>query len=249
MGNRDRFDLILEVTTEGYWDWDLKNDTAYLSPRYCELVGYSPEDTVFNSKFYKSIIHPDDRDQVFRILEEHLQGKSETSIMEYRMISKNGDVRWIEGRGKVVEHDEQGAPARMVGTITDITKRKHSEELLEESRQLLFNLTDLVPGVVYQYRLYPDGRSAFPYSSLGMNDIYEVTPEEVREDATPVFGRLHPDDYDHVSSLIMESARTLQKNARRRDALARHYLGHNRPQTCRRERNTASKPAPASPED
>jgi PAS domain S-box-containing protein len=202
--------LILEVTTEGYWDWNLKNDKAYLSPRYCELVGYSPDDTVFDSQFFKSIIHPDDRDQVFKIIEEHLQGKSEISILEYRVISKNGTIRWIEGRGKIVEYDEQGTPSRMVGTVTDITRRKHSEELLEESRKLLFNLTDLVPGVVYQYRLYPDGRSAFPYSSVGMNDIYEVTPEEVREDATPVFGRLHPDDYDHVSSLIMESALTLQ---------------------------------------
>ncbi len=58
-------------------------------------------------------------------------------------------------------------------------------------------------------RLYPDGRSAFPYSSPGMWGIYEVTPEEVREDATPVFGRLHPDDYDLVAGAIGESARTL----------------------------------------
>jgi PAS domain S-box-containing protein len=210
MDSRGYFDLILDVTTEGHWDWNLKNDRAYLSPRYCELVGYSPDDTVFDSHFFKTIIHPDDRDHVFKIIEEHLRGKSETSVLEYRMVSKNGTIRWIEGRGKIVEYDEQGVPARMVGTITDITKRKHSEELLEESQELLFNLTYLVPGVVYQYQLYPDGRSAFPYSSQGMNDIYEVTPEEVREDATPVFGRLHPDDYDHVSSLIMESARTLQ---------------------------------------
>ncbi len=81
---------------------------------------------------------------------------------------------------------------------------------MAQSRVLLENLARLVPGVIYQYRLYPDGRSAFPYSSPGMNDIYEVTPEEVREDATPVFGRLHPDDYDNVASAIGESARTLQ---------------------------------------
>ena len=43
-----------------------------------------------------------------------------------------------------------------------------------------------------------------------MNDIYEVTPAEVREDATPVFGRLHPDDYGRVGDLIQESARTLR---------------------------------------
>ena len=87
--------------------------------------------------------------------------------------------------------------------------RRQAEEERTRSRDLLANLARQVPGVVYQYRLYPDGRSAFPYSSPGMNDIYEVTPEEVREDATPVFGRLHPEDRDRVSAAILESARTL----------------------------------------
>ncbi|MHB8965187.1 MAG: PAS domain-containing sensor histidine kinase [Coriobacteriia bacterium] len=81
---------------------------------------------------------------------------------------------------------------------------------LEESRDMLVSLTAQVPGVVYQYRLYPDGSSAFPFASPGMNDIYEVTPEEVREDATPVFGRLHPEDRPRVSEAISDSARTLK---------------------------------------
>lgn len=71
-----------------------------------------------------------------------------------------------------------------------------------EADNLLTNLARLVPGVIYQYRLYPDGSSAFPYSSPGMMNIYEVTPEEVRVDATPVFGRLHPEDRHRVSELI-----------------------------------------------
>ena len=93
--------------------------------------------------------------------------------------------------------------------LYDITERKYAEEALRESYDMIANLTAQVPGVVYQYRLYPDGSSAFPFSSAGMNDIYEYSPEEVREDATPVFGRIHPDDYDRVSSDIFESARTL----------------------------------------
>jgi PAS domain S-box-containing protein len=75
------------------------------------------------------------------------------------------------------------------------------------SLNLLNNLAAQVPGVVYQYRLYPDGRSAFPYSSPGMWDIYEVTPEEVKEDASAVFTRIHPDDYDYIVKTITESAK------------------------------------------
>ena len=90
------------------------------------------------------------------------------------------------------------------------SKSKWPEEQWMKSHDLLSNLARLVPGVIYQYRLYPDGRSAFPYASPGMTDIYEFTPDEVKEDATPVYGRLHPEDYDHVVNAIQESARTLQ---------------------------------------
>lgn len=95
-------------------------------------------------------------------------------------------------------------------TYTEVTTaRKQAELKLNQSLDLLTKLARLVPGVIYQYRLDPDGRSAFPYASPGMNDIYEVTPEEVRKDASVVFGRLHPEDHDRVAEAISESARTL----------------------------------------
>lgn len=97
-----------------------------------------------------------------------------------------------------------------IGDIIGVAfMRKQAQEELAKSHDLLYKLSEQVPGVIYQYRLFPDGRSCFPYSSSGMNDIYEVTPEEVRLDATPAFGRLHPEDVERVSELIFESARNL----------------------------------------
>jgi len=95
-------------------------------------------------------------------------------------------------------------------TITrDITIQKKADLELQQSRDLLLNLALLVPGVIYQYRLYPNGHSAFPYASPGMYSIYEVKPEEVKHDASPVFSRLHPDDIENVVNLINESAEKL----------------------------------------
>jgi PAS domain S-box-containing protein len=95
--------------------------------------------------------------------------------------------------------------------LSALEDQKRAEQQMAKSHSLLLNLARLVPGVIYQYRLWPDGRSAFPFSSPGMNDIYEVTPEDVREDATPVFGRLHPEDLVRVREAIQESARTLEE--------------------------------------
>jgi diguanylate cyclase (GGDEF)-like protein/PAS domain S-box-containing protein len=66
-----------------------------------------------------------------------------------------------------------------------------------------------VPGVIYQFRLLPDGRSCFPFATDAIQNIYEVTAEQVREDASAVFNILHPDDYDGVVASIQESAQTL----------------------------------------
>jgi len=123
---------------------------------------------------------------------------------------------------KPIDETELIAQVRAMVKIKAANGQKHIERLnlkrlvdertseLEKSHEMFLKLTDQIPGVVYQYRMYSDGRSCFPYSSPGMKDIYGVTPEEVREDATPAFGRLHPEDYDYIVSSVMDSARTLE---------------------------------------
>ena len=81
--------------------------------------------------------------------------------------------------------------------------------LIAFQRDRLEEIASLVPGVVYQYRLRPDGTSCFPYSSEAIKQIYRVTPEEVREDATKVLANLHPDDHEGVMASIHVSANEL----------------------------------------
>jgi len=129
------------------------------------------------------------------------------TYFEFQHRLSDGSVRDVEVYSSKVE---VSGKELLHSIVHDITKRKQAETQLKKSHDLLSRLARLVPGVIYQYRLYPDGRSTFPYASPGMNDIYEVTPEQVKEDATPVYGRLHPDDYDHVVDTIQKSADTLE---------------------------------------
>lgn len=80
---------------------------------------------------------------------------------------------------------------------------------LQASYDQLDKLSRQVPGVIYQFQQHPDGHFSFPYASEGIRDIYEVTPEQVKEDASPVFAVLHPNDFSRVSASIKESAQNL----------------------------------------
>ncbi|MEC7816125.1 MAG: GAF domain-containing protein [Pseudomonadota bacterium] len=84
-------------------------------------------------------------------------------------------------------------------------------DMLHQQRQseTLAKLANHAPGLLYQYRWWPDGRSAFPYASRGIIDIYGVNPEEVQHDASPVFDRIHPDDLDPIAASIQQSAEEL----------------------------------------
>jgi PAS domain S-box-containing protein len=74
------------------------------------------------------------------------------------------------------------------------------------SMQTLKKLVEQTPGMLYQYRLWPDGSSAFPFSSPGIRDIFQVNSEDVEEDASVCFERIHPDDADAVVDSIQQSA-------------------------------------------
>ncbi len=78
--------------------------------------------------------------------------------------------------------------------------------LLARNERRLQKLVAQVPGMIFQYRLFPDGHRYFPYTSPNITEIYGLTPEEVMEDSSPVLTLIHPDDRDRVWNEITESA-------------------------------------------
>lgn len=102
-----------------------------------------------------------------------------------------------------------GKVDHIINLFLDITERKKVDAELAARQEMLEKLAEQVPGVVYQFKLYPNGKSCFPYASPGIYDIYGLQPEDVVEDATPVFARLHPDDLTRVTQDIFESAENL----------------------------------------
>lgn len=119
-----------------------------------------------------------------------------------------GQPGWVDNR-KYPIHNEQGEIIGLFGVARDITESVEIENRLQTALEQRERLAKHVPGVLYQFRLRPDGSTHFPYASQGLREIYGVAPEAVTDDATPVYQVLHPDDLSRVSQSIMESARTL----------------------------------------
>jgi PAS domain S-box-containing protein len=192
----------------GSWEWDVATDTVTWSDEMFRIFQRNPSDGAPSFAEHPKYYDREDMQRLKVAVESAISNGTPYEI-ELRIIRKDGEIRVCLARGHAEIVPGKSA-LRLFGSLQDITERKRSETALRESRDMIVKITDQVPGVVYQYRLYPDGRSCFPFASSGMNDIYEVTPEEVREDATPVFGRLHPDDHDRIASSIHESARTIE---------------------------------------
>ena len=102
----------------------------------------------------------------------------------------------------------------------------------EAARRRMRDIANLVPGMVFEYRLRPDGTVSFPYVSEGIRSIYRVTPDEVREDASVVHECIHPDDRERMLRAVEESGRTLQPlrieyRVRFADGTVRWLLGYS----------------------
>lgn len=133
------FDLLLQSTNVGMFDWNLQTNELIISERWAEIVGYTMEDLMpINVETWHNLIHSDDLIRSNFILEKHLMGKLEFFDCESRMKHKNGQWVWVHSKGKIIELDIEGKPLRMIGIHYDITDRKKTErELIQKNKALL----------------------------------------------------------------------------------------------------------------
>lgn len=153
--SEERYELMTWGANDGLWDWDLKNNTVYYSPRYKEILGYTDEEFPNHISSWENAVHPDDAKRCIAANMECIEGKMDQFQVEFRMFHKDGSIRWILGRGGSTK-DENGTAYRLSGTHTDITKRKQAEHALRDSeeryRTIFENATDGI------YQCTPEGR-------------------------------------------------------------------------------------------
>jgi diguanylate cyclase (GGDEF)-like protein/PAS domain S-box-containing protein len=154
--------------------------------------------------------------------------------LKFEMRGLKGSHRWLETYA-VPLRDAHGNITAMLAVTRDITEHMAAETARQEASDRLYKIASRVPGLVFQFQLRADGSSCFPFASEAIYDIYRVSPEEVREDASKVFEVLHPDDHDSVVASIETSARRLtpwrhEYRVKFNDGTVRWLFGNSLPQ-------------------
>ncbi|ABB11821.1 diguanylate cyclase (GGDEF domain) [Burkholderia lata] len=186
--------LALTESGTGVWDRNVETGEIHYSPAWKAMLGYAPHELSTRIEDAYERLHPDDIADVKAAMLAHFERRSDYYAVEHRIRCKDGSYKWICSRGKVIDRDANGRALRMVGTTTDITALRELAARLRDSAALVTDLTDQVPGLVFQLRQAPDGRRFFSYASAGVSDIYELTPEQIARSAEAVETRIHPAD-------------------------------------------------------
>lgn len=90
--------------------------------------------------------------------------------------------------------------------LIDITACRNLENQLVRNHAFLEDLSNSIPGFIYQFQLFPDGHSCVPFASKGLQTLMGISPEAVIKDATPILAIIHPEDADKLDRSIRESA-------------------------------------------
>jgi len=150
----ERLALAVEATELGLWEWNVETGQTFWSDRQKQIFGLSLNAPA-SYEFWLSVLHPEDRDRVIESVSALLDPKSGGQLhLEHRVIHPDGEIRWIVSRGRMLYEivDGELKPARLLGTVLDITDRRRDEEarqlLVQELNHRVKNLFAMASGMV-----------------------------------------------------------------------------------------------------
>ncbi|MBT4710279.1 MAG: PAS domain S-box protein [Alphaproteobacteria bacterium] len=204
--SEERFALAVAGIDAGLWDWTHNTGESYRSPRWHEILGLSNETFPPTREAFFALIHPDDVQPFRDAIQGHIADLLPFDII-IRVRHANGHYIWVHERGQAV-WDEAGNILRMVGSITDISKRKWAEEELRRYEVIVANSSDMIALMDRDYKylaanqayLRPFGKTkdqvvGFPVKSL-------LGDKLLHEKIKPNFEKLLSGDEVHYQEWI-----------------------------------------------
>jgi PAS domain S-box-containing protein len=137
--------MALQKIGDNVWVHDFKTNISTFSPKEFDLLGYSPKEFKSNVELWYNCIFTEDKKLVEDLDLKYRNGEIEQHSIEYRIIHKDGSIKWILDRGAVIEKTIEGKPLKTIGTHTDITEKINADKKLEELRVFYEKILDNIP--------------------------------------------------------------------------------------------------------
>lgn len=207
--SEDRFRHSLQKIGDNVWEHNFTTDETWFSQEENDLLGYGTADYKQNHRLWWSSVYPPD---LYILQDNDLRtqaGEIDHHVLEYRMVHRDGSMRWVLDRGVVIERAPDGKPLRMIGTHTDITRIKQTEIELEQRMRQFKSLAENTPGVLVEYEYRKDGSEGYRYVSPSVERIIGLTPQEF----------LNHDKYIHPEDVALN----IEKNKLSRETLEPFY--------------------------
>lgn len=186
----------------GHWTNPQDAEQVIWSAGLREMVGVRPDEALTREQA-RSILHEDDR-AAWMEARQALDGR----LIEFRIRTMDGQIRWV--RSRMGRTTVWGNPDTDFGVVQDVTVEKQALEAQASQADLIHHIAARVPGLIYQARLRPDGRSEIPFVNDAVRDLLELDADELRQDASALFSRVHQDDLVSVLQALADSAENLK---------------------------------------
>ncbi|GEM49384.1 EAL domain-containing protein [Deinococcus cellulosilyticus] len=191
----ERWRYALESIGDGVWDWDVARDQVYLSRTWFGLIGEDLEDCTQPLQQWLGRLIAEDQPRMLEALQACVHQDAPSYQVEVRVQHRNGDPIWMLARGKVIARNAYGEGVRLVGTLTDITQLKNTEQELERLTERIQLATRTVGIGVWEWNI-EQNRMLWDQHML---DIYGLTQEQFEENSLTAWDRrLHPEDAARV---------------------------------------------------
>ncbi len=132
----ERLNLVMEVTSDGVFDWDLITNDVYFSPRWKEILGYKDSELKNEFTTWEKLTKLEDVAKTLEQVDIITSGKRDHYEIEFQMKHKNGSWVDILSRAKVF-YNEEAIAYRIVGTHTNITEKKLAKAEKEKAQREL----------------------------------------------------------------------------------------------------------------
>ncbi|WP_157471697.1 PAS domain S-box protein [Gilvimarinus agarilyticus] len=178
-----RLQLALENSQSGYWDWDVRRDSVEFSDDWRRMFGVHDDAVIGDGvSEWMARVHPQDRDECLRRIKAHIKGETDRFEHEHRLRDERGEYLWFLTRGRVTERDSAGKALQVIGVYTDVTARKHVEELVVHQQQALHRLNEIasLPSTGAKQQLRQALRLGADYLRLPLGIVSEVNGDDYR---------------------------------------------------------------------